>query len=121
MRTTIAASIAALALAVPAASQAASQHATPCKPATPTLVSSLGVMGGVSCATARSVERYWERQREFWTRTVRINGVRWVYLHWGSVKRGPGANGYPLPKFAQFTVGQPRWPAGPTIEIVSKG
>lgn len=57
-------------------------------------MSYLGVSGGVSCATARTVERYWERH-VILSKTVRIAGRRWTYLRFGSTG-------------TQFTIGAPK-------------
>jgi hypothetical protein len=76
MRRLIAAIVAAGALLAPAAASAG-LHATPCRTTAPGFVLYLGELG-TSCATARTVERYWTGH-QILGGTVQIAGIRWAY------------------------------------------
>ena len=67
-------------LVAPASALASSSHATPCRTSQPGFVSYLGALN-TTCATARTVERYWtghEMLAPAW-----IAGVRW-HVAWGT-------------------------------------
>jgi len=98
IKRTLVAAVSAAALVVPAT---ASAHSTYC--GSPYRYVTTNAVG-VSCGTARTVERYWD-SHEILSRTVVVAGIRWTI----TVDRSAGwvwAYGQWLPRYAtHFTAG----------------